>query len=103
MLDIRKSIGNTGNPCEILVLISCSWLLYLFITSWTFQSIRNDYVYQIKSSSMSNFIILLTSLIYEIWSNALITSINSAVASFFSTQNSWTLYTRDITAPIANL
>lgn len=41
----QKNIYSITNLYEILVLIFCSWLLYASITSYFFQSVKNDYIY----------------------------------------------------------
>lgn len=59
LIYIRKSRGETGDPCGIPVSISRSLLSYPSITIWTLRSVRKDCVHRIISPSFSQLFLFL--------------------------------------------
>ena len=103
LIYIKNKIGDTGDLWEISVSTSFLGLLWLFIISWSFGFVRNNFVQQIRSLSIFNSSIWAINWVFEIWLKASFISINNVTANIFLVHLCSTLYTNDATTSIAYL
>lgn len=103
LMYIIKKIGKARDLYRIPVSISFFLFLCPSIIIWIFRLIRKDFVYATKFLLISSSIIRLKSWCFETWSKTPLTSINKALASFFSSHDFDTLYTKTNITSIADL